>query len=115
MLARWVNVRGAQEMLGHASLAISQLYTEELMEQLHAGVGMLPAHEIRTQSGRRPTPRQPRAFDPLEQLRLHCMDPLESIDRLTCPTCLTRCAPASTMSDPFWVCPACHSAVLVGG
>lgn len=53
LLREGVSVRVVQEMLGHASLATTQLYMEVTDDQLQDGVGHLPGIERRTHSGRR--------------------------------------------------------------
>lgn len=53
LLLEGVQVRVVQEMLGHASLATTQLYTEVTEAQMHDGIQRLPGIEVREHSGRR--------------------------------------------------------------
>lgn len=53
MLRNGAPIRVVQETLGHASLATTQLYTAVSLEELHAGVNLVPPIPIRQHSGRR--------------------------------------------------------------
>ncbi len=53
MLRNGVNIRVVQEMLGHASLATTQLYTDVDEEDMREGVNVVPDIPIRARSGRR--------------------------------------------------------------
>lgn len=53
LLKQGVNIRVVQELLGHASLATTQLYTEVDQDDMRAGVATLPPIEQRRSSGRR--------------------------------------------------------------
>ncbi|TFC30129.1 hypothetical protein E3O55_08585 [Cryobacterium sp. MDB1-18-2] len=52
LLNQGVNIRVVQEMLGHASLATTQLYTEVTTAQMHQSVALLPGITLRERSGR---------------------------------------------------------------
>lgn len=53
MLREGAPIRVVQETLGHASLATTQLYTEVTLEEIEAGVNLVPPIPIRAHSGRR--------------------------------------------------------------
>lgn len=68
MLAGGVSIRVVQELLGHASLATTQLYTEVSSEQLHQGVAVLPTLALRPHSGRVSSLPSRRHLDDLDQV-----------------------------------------------
>lgn len=53
LLRQGVNIRVVQELLGHASLATTQLYTEVLDDEMQTAVAVLPAIATREKSNRR--------------------------------------------------------------
>lgn len=53
LLRQGVHVRVVQEMLGHASLATTQLYAEVTDDEMHQAIDVMPPIAIRERSGRR--------------------------------------------------------------
>lgn len=57
LLKEGVNIRVVQELLGHASLATTQLYTEVDDDDMRHGVARLPHIPVRAHSSRSRGPR----------------------------------------------------------
>lgn len=58
LLREGVPIRVVQEMLGHASLATTQLYAEVTDEEILNGMNRAPLFKVPTQSGRKPRERK---------------------------------------------------------